>query len=37
MTDQGILDKFIDLDGSCLTKEERKEVKEMLYKYKVSI
>ena len=34
MTDQEILDKYIDLEGSCLTKEEKKELMEMLYKYK---
>ena len=34
MTDHEILDKYIDLEGSCLTKEENKEVMEMLYKYK---
>ena len=34
MTDQEILDKYIDLESSCLTKEEKKEVMEMLYKYK---
>ena len=34
MTDQEILEKYIDLDSSCLTKEEKKEVMEMLYKYK---
>ena len=34
MIDQEILDKYIDLDSSCLTKEEKKEVMEMLYKYK---
>ena len=34
MTDREILDKYIDLDSSCLTKEERKEVMEMLYKYR---
>ena len=34
MTDQEILDKYIDLGSSCLTKEEKKEVIEMLYKYK---
>ena len=34
MTDQEILDKYIDLKKSCLTKEEKKEVMEMLYKYK---
>ena len=26
MTDQEILDKYIDLESSCLTKEEKKEV-----------
>ena len=34
MTDWEILDKYIDLEGSCLTKEEKKEVMKMLYKYK---
>ena len=34
MTAQEILDKYIDLDSSSLTKEEKKEVMEMLYKYK---
>ena len=34
MTDQEILDKYLDLESSCLTKEERKEVMEMIYKYK---
>ena len=34
MTDQEILNKHIDLENSCLTKEEKKEVMEMLYKYK---
>ena len=34
ITDQEILDKYIDLEKSCLTEEERKEVLEMLYKYK---
>ena len=28
------MDKYIDLESSCLTKEEKKEVMEMLYKYK---
>ena len=31
---QEILDKYIDLESSCLTKEEKKEVMEMLYKCK---
>ena len=34
MTDQEILDKYTDLKSSCLTKEEKKEVMEMIYKYK---
>ena len=34
MTDCEILDKYIDLESSSLTKEEKKEVVEMLYKYK---
>ena len=29
-----ILDKHIGLENSCFTKEERKEVMEMLYKYR---
>ena len=34
MTDQEILDMYIDLEQSCLTEKEKKEVMEMLYKYK---
>ena len=34
MIDQEILVKYIDLESSRLTKEEKKEVMEMLYKYK---
>ena len=34
MTDQEILDKYINLDNLCLTKAERKEVRELIYKYK---
>ena len=34
MTDQEILNKYIDLENSCLTKEEKKEVMEILYKYR---
>ena len=34
MTHQEILDKYIDLEKSCLTEEEKKQVIEMLYKYK---
>ena len=34
MTDKEILDKYTDLDKSCLTEKEKREVMEMLYKYK---
>ena len=34
MTDQEILDKYIDVEKSCLTEKEKKEVMEMLYQYK---
>ena len=34
MTDQEILDKYIDLEKSCLKEKEKKEVVEWLYKYK---
>ena len=34
MTDEEILDKYIDLEGSCLDKKERKQVMKMLYEYK---
>ena len=34
ITDREILDKYIDLDKSCLTKAEKKEVRELLYEYK---
>ena len=34
MTDQEIVDKYIDLEKSCLTDKEKKEVMEILYKYK---
>ena len=34
MTDQEILDNYIDLEKSCLTKKEKKEVMKMLYKYR---
>ena len=34
MSDREILYKYIDLDKSCLTKEEKKEVMDRLYKYK---
>ena len=34
MTDREILDKYINLDNSCLTKAEKREVRELIYKYK---
>ena len=34
MTDKEILDRYINLNQSCLSKEEKKEVMDMLYRYK---
>ena len=34
MRDKEILDKYINLDQSCLSKEEKKEFMDMLYRYK---
>ena len=34
MTDREILEKYKNLKDSCLTEEEKKEVMEMLYKYR---
>ena len=34
MTDQEILDKYADLEKSCLKEKEKKVVMEMLYQYK---
>ena len=34
MIDKEILDKYIDLENSCLTKREKKEVRNLLYEYK---
>ena len=34
MTDREILEKYIDLGASCLNKEEKLKVMDMLYKYK---
>ena len=34
MSDREILDKYVDLDKSCLTDAEKKQVMDMLYKYK---
>ena len=36
MTDREILEKYINLDNTCLTEEEKKEVMNMLYRYKVA-
>ena len=33
MTDREILDKYINLDNSCLTKVEKTKVRDLLYKY----
>ena len=34
MTDKEILERYVDLDKSCLMGKEKKEVMDMLYKYK---
>ena len=34
MTDREILDKYINLDNTCLTKVEKTQVRDLLYKYK---
>ena len=34
MTDREILEKYINLNNSCLSKEEKINVMDMLYKYK---
>ena len=34
MTDREILEKYINLDTTCLTEEEKREVMDMLYRYK---
>ena len=34
MTDEEILDKYINLEDSCLDEKERKQVMKMLYEYK---
>ena len=36
MTDREILEKYIDLDKSCLADKEKEEVMDILYKYKGS-
>ena len=34
MTDREILDEYIKLDKSCLTKVEKTQVRDLLYRYK---
>ena len=34
MTDREILDRYVNLDNSCLTKIEKKQVRDLLYQYK---
>ena len=34
MTDKEILDKYIDMENSCLTKWEKKEMRNLIYEYK---
>ena len=34
MSDREISEKYINLDNTCLSEEEKKEVNDMLYKYK---
>ena len=34
MTDKEILDKYVDLDESCLTESEKGKVRDMIYKCK---
>ena len=36
ITDKEVLDKYINLDNSCLSKEEKREVMDMLYRYRDS-
>ena len=36
MTDREILDKYIDLEGSCLTKWEKQKLRSLIYDYKDS-
>ena len=34
MTDKEILDKYIDLKGACLTKQEKQKLRDLIYDYK---
>ena len=36
MSDRELLEKYINVDNTCLIEEEKKEVLDMLYKYKVA-
>ena len=37
MTDREVLEKYINLDNTCLTEKEKEEVMDMLYKYKEAL
>ena len=34
MTDREVLDKYINLEGSCLTKQEKQKLRNLIYEYK---
>ena len=34
MTDKEVLERYINLDNSCLNNQEKKEVRSLIYKYK---
>ena len=34
MSDREILEKYVDLENSCLTKQEKKQVRNLIYEYK---
>ena len=34
MIDREILEKYINIDNTCLTEKEKKEIMDMMYKYK---
>ena len=34
MSDREILEKYLDLENSCLTKQKKKEVRSLIYEYK---
>ena len=34
MTDREIIEKHINLDDSCLTESEKKQVRDMIYEYR---